>query len=264
MDVVEAVHLPSPWREANVVAVVPTYNEAANLPFLVARLLALPLPNLRVLVADDNSPDGTGEVAEKLAFEYEGRVIVAHRPGKQGLGRAYVDGIGRALDLGADFVAQLDADLSHPPEYLPQMLGTLLATNADVVIGSRYVTGGQLAEDWPLYRKALSGWANFYVESLLGLRIKDMTAGFKVWRAQTLRGIGLSNIASNGYSFQVEMHYLAQLHGHKILEVPIHFEERQHGSSKMSFGVKVESAFMPFKLRAQHGDLRKKRQRRGA
>jgi dolichol-phosphate mannosyltransferase len=254
------VRLPSPWSEANIVAVVPTYNEAANLPLLMARLLALPLPNLRVLIADDNSPDGTGDVADTLAAEYEGRVRVVHRAGKEGLGRAYVDGMRCALDSGADFVTQLDADLSHPPEYLPQMLGTLLATQAGLVIGSRYVSGGQLAQDWPLYRKALSGWANFYVETLLRLRIRDMTAGFKVWRAQTLTDIDLSNITSDGYSFQVEMHYLAQLGGHKIVEIPIHFEERRHGVSKMNLGVKVESALMPFKLRARHRHVRRRKQ----
>src|SRR5258706_1882209 len=182
MALPEPVHPPTPWSEAKRVAVVPSYNEAESLSLLVARLIALPLPNLRILVADDNSPDGTGEVAEKLAREHEGRITVVHRSAKEGLGRAYVDGIGRALESGADFVAQLDADLSHPPEYLTHMLGTLLATDAGLVIGSRYVSGGLVAQDWPFYRKALSGWANFYVETLLHLRIKDMTAGFQIWR----------------------------------------------------------------------------------
>jgi dolichol-phosphate mannosyltransferase len=244
--------LPSPWCDAHIVVVVPTYNEAANLPQLVEELFALPLPNLRVLVADDNSPDGTGEVAEKLAATHQDRVIVVHRPGKEGLGRAYVDGIGRALDAGAEFVVQMDADLSHPTMYVPQLLGTMLATGAGLVIGSRYVSGGALAEDWPLYRKALSGWANFYVKRLLGLQVRDLTAGFKIWRAEVLRDIGLDKIHSNGYSFQVEMHYLAHKHGHKIVEVPIHFDERRHGESKMSLGVKLESAVMPFRLRRQH------------
>lgn len=244
--------LPSPWCDARVVVVVPTYNEATNLPLLVDALLALPLPNLRVLVADDNSPDGTGEVADKLAAAHEGRVIVVHRTGKEGLGRAYVDGIGRALDAGAEFVVQMDADLSHPPEYVPQLLGTMMATGAGLVIGSRYVSGGALAEDWPMYRKALSGWANFYVKRLLGLQVRDLTAGFKIWRAEVLRDIGLDQIRSNGYSFQVEMHYLTHRRRHKIVEVPIHFNERRHGESKMSFGVKVESALMPFQLRRRH------------
>ncbi len=244
--------LPAPWCDANVVVVVPTYNEATNLPLLADELLALPLTNLRVLVVDDNSPDGTGEVADKLAEAHEGRVIPVHRAGKEGLGRAYVDGIGRALDAGADFVVQMDADLSHPTAHIPQMLGTMLSTGAGLVIGSRYVSGGALADDWPLYRKMLSGWANFYVKRLLGLQVRDMTAGFKIWRAEVLRDIRLEEIRSNGYSFQVEMHYLAQRRHHKIVEIPIHFNERQHGESKMSLGVKLESAIMPLQLRRRH------------
>ncbi len=250
------VELPAPWNAAKVVVVVPTYNEVTNLPLLVDRLFALGLSNLRVLVVDDASPDGTGEVADKLAAEHNGRVIVIHRAGKEGLGRAYVEGMTRAMAEGADFVVQSDADLSHPPEYVPQMLGTLLSTDADLVIGSRYVSGGQLAEDWPLYRRLLSAWANFYVERLLSLRVKDMTAGFKIWRSGALRRIGLERVASNGYSFQVEMHYLAQRAGLKMVEIPIHFNERQHGESKMTTAVKVESALMPFRLRRRHRRVR--------
>jgi dolichol-phosphate mannosyltransferase len=253
---VTAVELPSPWREAQVIAVVPTYNEVANVPLIVDRLLALPLPNLRVMIVDDDSPDGTGAAADRLAAEHDGRVLVLHRSGKAGLGRAYVDGIGRALEAGADYVVQIDADLSHPPEFITHMLGTLLSTHADVVIGSRYVSGGHLADDWPLYRKALSGWANFYVGSLLTLRVKDMTAGFKIWTANALREIGLENVTSQGYSFQVEMHYLAGRRGLKIVEVPIQFGDRQHGESKMSTRVKIESAAMPFRLRARHRKIK--------
>jgi dolichol-phosphate mannosyltransferase len=248
----EPVHSPAPWRDARLTVVIPTYNEAGNLPVLVERLLALPLPGLSVLVADDNSPDGTGEVADKLAIEQPERVRVVHRPGKAGLGRAYVDGLGRALASGAEFVAQMDADLSHPPEALPGMLGVLRSTNAGVVIGSRYVPGGELDEAWPVYRRALSGWANFYVHSLLRVRIRDLTAGFKIWRAEVLQDIGLDRVQSNGYSFQVEMHYLATRLGHTIIEVPIRFEERRDGDSKMTTATKIESAVMPFRLRARH------------
>ena len=252
---IEPVHLPAPWRDARVTVVVPTYNEAGNLPVLVERLLALPLDGLTVLVADDNSPDGTGEVADKLAIEHPDRVQVVHRPGKEGLGRAYVDGISRALADGADYVAQMDADLSPPPEALPGMLGALLSTRAGVVIGSRYVPGGQLDEAWPLYRRALSSWANFYVQTLLRVRIRDLTAGFKIWRADVLHDIGLDRVRSNGYSFQVEMHYLATRLGHAILEVPIRFEERQDGVSKMSTATKIESALMPFRLLSKHRNI---------
>ncbi|WP_203660396.1 polyprenol monophosphomannose synthase [Actinocatenispora rupis] len=251
-----AVELPEPWCDSAVTVVLPTYNEADNLPVITRALLALPLSALRILVVDDNSPDGTGEVAEKLAEELDGRLSVVHRTAKEGLGRAYVDGMTRALDAGADFVVQMDADLSHSPEYLPEMLGTLLATRAGVVIGSRYVTGGVLAEEWGLHRKLLSGWANFYVQRLLSLRIRDVTAGFKLWRASTLRDIDLESVGSNGYSFQVEMNYRTVLRGHKVMEVPIRFEERQRGASKMSFAVQWESALMPLRLRRRRRDLR--------
>lgn len=251
----DPVQLPGTWRDSRLTVVVPTYNEAGNLPRLVERLLALPLPKLTVLIADDNSPDGTGEVADKLATENPGRVTVVHRPGKQGLGRAYVDGIGRTLATDAEFVAQMDADLSHPPEALPGMLGTLLSTRAGLVIGSRYVPGGQLDEAWPLYRRALSGWANFYVHALLSVRVRDLTAGFKIWRADVLRDIDLRRVLSDGYSFQVEMHYLATRLGHTIVEVPIRFEERVDGASKMTTRTKVESAVMPFQLRWKHRRL---------
>lgn len=244
-----AVELPAPWRDAAVTVVLPTYNESANLPIVVEALLALPLPGLTVLVVDDNSPDGTGKVAEELAAVHEGRVTVTHRAHKDGLGRAYVDGMTRALDAGAEYVVQMDADLSHPPEFVPQMLGTLLSTRAGVVIGSRYVPGGSLASEWGVDRRILSGWANFYVEALLRMRIRDVTAGYKVWARQTLLDIGLDRIHSNGYSFQVEMNYLAVRRGHKVVEIPIHFEERQLGSSKMTLGVKLESAKVPFQLR---------------
>ncbi|MDG6103275.1 polyprenol monophosphomannose synthase [Dactylosporangium aurantiacum] len=249
---IEPVRLPSPWCDEPLTVVVPTYNEAGNLPRLVERLLALPLPGLSILIADDNSPDGTGEVAEKLATEHPGRIRVVHRPGKEGLGRAYVDGIGKALEDGAKYVAQMDADLSHPPEALPGMLGALLSTHAGVVIGSRYVPGGQLDDAWPMYRRVLSGWANLYVHTLLQVRIRDLTAGFKIWRADALRAIGLDRVQSNGYSFQVEMHFLATKLGQTIIEVPIRFEERTDGVSKMTTATKVESAMMPFKLRLRH------------
>ncbi len=260
---IEPVRLPSPWCDEPLTVVVPTYNEAGNLPRLVERLLALPLPGLSILVADDNSPDGTGEVAEKLAAEHPGRIRVVHRPGKEGLGRAYVDGIGKALEDGARYVAQMDADLSHPPEALPGMLGALLSTHAGVVIGSRYVPGGQLDEAWPLYRRALSGWANLYVHTLLQVRIRDLTAGFKIWRADALQAIGLDRVQSNGYSFQVEMHFLATKLGQTIIEVPIRFEERTDGVSKMTTGTKVESAMMPFLLRLRHRKIHRTRSQPG-
>jgi dolichol-phosphate mannosyltransferase len=247
----KAVRLPEPWASAAVTVVLPTYNEADNLPAILDALFALPLTALRVLVVDDSSPDGTGELAERLAADEYGsdRLSVLHRPAKQGLGRAYVDGIGHALEQGAAYVVQMDADLSHPPEAVPQMLGTLLSTEADVVIGSRYATGGKLADNWALHRKVLSAWANLYVRVLLHLRIRDVTAGFKIWRRETLHAIDVAGVTSNGYAFQVEMNYRTARRGLKIVEVPIRFEERRDGRSKMSLGVQFESALMPFRLR---------------
>jgi dolichol-phosphate mannosyltransferase len=245
---VRAVELPEPWRSSAVTVVLPTYQEADNIPVIVDALLRLPLPNMRVLIADDNSPDGTGRIADELAERHD-RLTVVHRPGKEGLGRAYIDGMTRAIAAGAEFVVQMDADLSHGPDYLPGMLGTLLSTDADVVIGSRYVPGASVGAEWPWYRKALSGFANAYVRTLLGLGIRDVTAGYKLWRSSALQAIGLPTIRSNGYSFQVEMNYRAVMGNLKLVELPIHFSDRAGGESKMSLKVQLESAFMPFRLR---------------
>lgn len=245
-----AVELPEPWRSAAVTVVLPTYNEAANLPVIAAELLGLPLSGLRILVADDNSPDGTGDIADQLAGQYgQDRLTVVHRREKQGLGRAYVDGMRRAMTSGAEFVVQMDSDLSHAPKYLPQMLGTLLSAGADVVIGSRYVAGASLAAEWSWRRRALSAFANAYVRALLRLGIRDVTAGFKIWRTSALETIDVASIRSNGYSFQVEMNYRSVRHGLKIVELPIHFAERRDGESKMNVWVQLESALMPFQLR---------------
>lgn len=231
-----------------VVVVVPTYNERENLPVLAGLLAALPVPNLHLLVVDDSSPDGTGEIADKLTAESPERVGVLHRTAKDGLGRAYIAGMTRALEDGADIVVQMDADLSHPASVIPAMVEVLATTDTAVVLGSRYVAGGEVAEQWPWHRKALSAWANFYVNAILRLRVKDATAGFKAWRAQTLRAIDLPSIHSNGYSFQVEMNHRTVKRGLKIQEVPIRFEERIAGASKMSLAVQIESALTPWKL----------------
>ncbi|PRX98688.1 polyprenol monophosphomannose synthase [Allonocardiopsis opalescens] len=250
MSTPQSPELPESWARSRLSVVVPTYNEVENLPKAVARLMALGLPALRVVVVDDNSPDGTGEAADKLAAEYGAeRVTVVHRTAKDGLGRAYVAGMTRALDDGAEYVAQMDADLSHPPEYVPQLLGTLLSTRAGVVIGSRYVAGGSLGDDWGLRRRLLSGWANAYVKAILAMPIRDMTAGFKLWTGDALRAIDLPTITSTGYSFQVEMHYRAYARGQKMVEIPIHFEDRRLGASKMNLNEQLESALRPFRLR---------------
>jgi dolichol-phosphate mannosyltransferase len=238
---------------AKIVVVVPTYNERENLPVLAGLLSDLNLPGLELLVVDDNSPDGTGDVADELAKESPEKVGVLHRTVKDGLGRAYVAGITRALDEGADIVIQMDADLSHPASVIPTMVEMLRTTDAAVVIGSRYVPGGSAAAEWGWHRRALSAWANFYVNALLRLHVKDATAGFKAWKADTLRWIDVASIASNGYSFQVEMNYRTVKRGLKIAETPIRFEERTEGVSKMSLKVQLESALMPWKLLFNRG-----------
>lgn len=231
-----------------IIVVVPTYNERDNLPVLAGLLADLHLPGLQLLVVDDNSPDGTGDVADELAKAAPDHVGVLHRTVKDGLGRAYVAGIARALDEGADIVIQMDADLSHPASVIPTMVEKLTTTDAALVIGSRYVEGGSAAAEWAWHRRALSAWANFYVNTLLRLHVKDATAGFKAWKAVTLRAIDVSSIQSNGYSFQVEMNYRTVRRGLRIAEVPIRFEERTRGASKMSLRVQLESALMPWKL----------------
>jgi len=247
---VNPLELPEPWRSSAITVVLPTYNEASNLPIIVRELFELPLPSLRILVVDDNSQDGTGRIADDLSDKFGAdRLTVTHRPAKQGLGRAYVDGMIRALEAGAEFVVQMDSDLSHAPEYLPEMLGTLLSTQAAVVIGSRYVTGASLAEEWGWHRRLLSRWASVYVQTLLRMRVRDVTAGFKLWRRSALEAIDLNSVQSNGYSFQVEMNYRAVQLGLKVIEVPIRFYERNAGSSKMSVKVQIESALVPFQLR---------------
>lgn len=237
-----------------VTVVVPTFNERDNLPKIVGLLAAQQVPNMHVLVVDDNSPDGTGEVAEKLAIDGPLPVGVLHRTVKDGLGRAYVAGMTRALAEGADIVIQMDADLSHPCSAIPSMIEMLTTTDAAVVLGSRYVDGGAVASEWPWHRKALSAWANFYVNAILRLHVNDATAGFKAWHADTLRAIEVESVESNGYAFQVEMNYRVVQRGLRIAEVPICFEERTDGVSKMSLGVQVESAMVPWKLRLRSRD----------
>lgn len=236
------------------VIVIPTYNEAENLPDMIASLLALPMPDLSTLVVDDNSPDGTGEVADRLASQSLGRMSVMHRPGKSGLGTAYVEGFSRALDDGAEAVVQMDADFSHSPAYIPQMVEHL--KDYDVVVGSRYVPGGKLDERWEYGRYLLSWFANsVYTRVLLNVHVHDTTAGFKAWRREALLGLGLDRVHSNGYIFQVEMAFLAERLGYRVLELPIYFEDRRIGRSKMSIPVKLEAALRTWQVRARHGRL---------
>ena len=240
-----------------VAVVIPTYNEADNLPAITEAIFALALRSLQLVIVDDASPDGTGRIADQLALHYNAAapstlrpvMQVIHRQGKGGLGTAYVAGMTRAIADGADFIVQMDADFSHSPGYIPQMLGVILATGADVVIGSRYVPGGSLDARWEWNRRFLSWWANLYSRAILGLRIRDMTAGFKLWRRAALEAIGMENIRSNGYSFQVEMAYLCEKLGFRLIEIPIHFEDRRIGQSKLDVPVKLESAWRTWQIR---------------
>lgn len=233
------------------VVVIPTYNEIDNLSEISLALFALDLEGLELLVVDDNSPDGTGKLANSLVAQYPGRFHVLHRSGKLGLGTAYIQGFLWALDHSADFVIQMDADFSHSPSYIPQMLA--LMPDYDVVVGSRYVPGGKLDERWSWWRWFLSWWANsVWVRLILGTRTRDATAGFKCWCASALRQLGLENIRSNGYVFQVEMCYAAEKAGLRIQEIPIYFEDRRIGRSKMSVPVKLEAAVRVFEIRRRY------------
>lgn len=233
----------------------PTYNEAENLPRLVSALFALDLP-LRVLVVDDNSPDGTGEIAEALKARHPGRLEVLHRTRKGGLGTAYLAGFRRALAWGAEAVGEMDADFSHPPERLPVMWRTL-QEGYDLVIGSRYVPGGGVDERWPFWRKALSAFGNFYARTILNLPIRDLTGGYRLYRRQALERLPLARVRSTGYVFQVELAYLAHLLGLRVAEVPIYFADRRWGESKMTLRIQIEAAFRVWQLRRVYRDLRR-------
>ncbi|NLE99544.1 MAG: polyprenol monophosphomannose synthase [Anaerolineales bacterium] len=237
------------------IVVVPTYNEADNVEPMVEALLDLGLADLSVLIVDDESPDGTGQIADAQAARYPQRVHVIHRTALRGLGRAYVDGFRWALDHGGDLIVQMDCDFSHSPQCIPEFVERI--EDYDVVIGSRYVEGGKTDERWGWGRWALSWWANsVYTRLLLGTKVRDATAGFKCWRRATLEGIDLSRIRSQGYVFQVEMAYVTEKLGYCMLEVPIYFEDRRIGQSKMTVPVKIEAALRVWELRRRHGRLR--------
>ena len=242
--------------ESKLLVVIPTYNEADNLPAMAGELLALDLLGLETLIVDDNSPDGTGEIADDLAERHPDHVHVLHRAGKLGLGTAYIAGFNYALEHGADLIVQMDADFSHSPIYIPQFVEAI--DGYDVVVGSRYVTGGRTDERWSWWRYFLSWWANsVYTRLILGVKVKDATAGFKCWRRATLEGIGLERVRSNGYVFQVEMAYLTEKLGYRFLELPIYFEDRRIGQSKMTVPVKIEAALRTWQLRWRHRDAKR-------
>ncbi len=234
--------------------VIPTYNEAENLPKLLQALFALPLPELNVLVVDDNSRDGTGQIAEDLKKTYKGKLDVMHRAGKLGLGSAYIQAFTRLLAGDSEAIGQMDADFSHEPAKVAELVEAL--KSCDMALGSRYVPGGSLDRDWPAWRKWLSTFGNFYARSILRLPIRDTTGGFRLWRRETLAAMPLERVRSNGYIFQVEMAYIAYKLGFHFKEVPIYFAERKFGQSKMSLRIQIEAALRVWGLQGQYRDLK--------
>jgi dolichol-phosphate mannosyltransferase len=240
-----------------VLVVTPTYNERDNLPVLVQQVLERGA-HISILVVDDASPDGTGAVADSLAAAHPGRVHVMHRTGKRGLGRSYVDALSRAVTMDVDVVCQMDADFSHDPQYLPDLVRGVTDGGFDLVIGSRYLQGVSVV-NWPLSRLILSTFANRYVRAITGLPARDCTSGFRCWRREALARLPLQQFVSDGYAFLVEMLFEAMGAGCRIGEVPIIYVERREGQSKMSKGVIFESVFVPWRLVARHPSWRGRR-----
>jgi dolichol-phosphate mannosyltransferase len=234
--------------------VLPTYNEVSNVEPICLALLSLGIEGLSILIVDDESPDGTGEVADRLVAELPGQVQCLHRTGRRGLGRAYVDGFRWALGQGADPIIQMDADFSHSPGYLTTFLTEI--DRCDVVVGSRYVAGGGVDNRWGVNRYLLSSGANLYARTILGIRTHDATAGFKCWRRSALEAIDVDRILSDGYIFQVEMTYVAERLGLSVTEIPIYFEDRRIGASKMTVSVKLEAMWRVFQVGQRHRGIR--------
>jgi dolichol-phosphate mannosyltransferase len=231
--------------------IVPTFNERENLPLVAAALMEQ--PNVSLLVVDDRSPDGTGDVADALGRQYPGRIEVLHRTARPGLGRSYLDGIAFVLNRPVDVICQMDCDLSHDPRQLPALIAA--TEHADLVIGSRYVPGGGVV-NWPLRRRILSRFANFYIRLVTRLGPRDCTSGYRCWRREALALIRLGGVTSEGYSFLVEMLFVAASLRLRIAEVPITFVERRLGKSKLSRAVLLESAITPWRLIASRNTAR--------
>ncbi|MBI4731853.1 MAG: polyprenol monophosphomannose synthase [Chloroflexi bacterium] len=238
-----------------ITVIIPTYNEAENLPKLVSALFALPL-DLNILVVDDNSPDGTGRIADDLAQAYPGRVSVMHRAGKLGLSTAYLQAFRLLFDTSAEAFAQMDADVSHGPAALVGMAKRI--ETCDLVLGSRYIPGGSTDLNWPVWRKALSAWGNFYARTILGMPIRDVTGGYRLWKKETLQAMPLERVRASGYVFLVELLYLAYCLKFKIGEVPIYFADRRWGKSKMSFKIQAEAAVHVWQVLWDFRDLRRR------
>lgn len=236
-----------------ITVVIPTFNEAENLEAITSALWDLPIPKLSILIVDDGSPDGTGHLADKLVEKNPGKISVLHRKGKLGLGSAYINGFKKAIEGAPDAIVQMDADFSHSPASLLKFVEKL--PNADAVLGSRYIEGGSLDERWGIGRRLLSWFGNFYSRTILRIPIQDATGGFRMWRRTTLEGMPLDSIRSDGYVFQVEMAYVALKLGYKLVEHPIHFEDRRVGQSKMSLKIQIEAALRVWQILWLHRRL---------
>ena len=230
----------SRFDSVSVAVVLPTYNEAENLRPMVRRLREV-LPDVRIVIADDNSPDGTGRIADECALEF-GNIDVLHRPGKQGLGNAYRHGFAHVLATDVDVVVTMDVDFSHDPAVIPSMLNAIDA-GADAVVGSRYVRGGGTV-NWPIHRRLLSRWGNLYTGALLGVKVRDCTSGFRAYRRAALQAIAPETTVADGYAFLTELVLRLARSGHSIAEVPITFKERERGTSKMSGRIIAESMLL--------------------
>jgi len=238
-----------------ITVITPTYNEAENLPKLVSALFSLPL-DLRILVVDDNSPDGTGQIADNLAVANPGRLDVLHQSGKMGLRLAYLNGFRKVLaESDAQAIVQMDADFSHDPSILATM--EKLLADGDLVLGSRYIPGGAVDKNWPTWRKNLSAFGNLYARTILNVPLYDVTTGYRMWKRETLEHMPLERVQASGYVFQVEMAYLAYCLGFNVIETPIYFPDRQRGKSKISFKIQSEAAFRVWQVLWGYKDLRK-------
>ncbi len=228
----------------SIYVVTPTYNEKDNLPLLVKKIFELKIPNLRLVVIDDNSPDGTGKIAHELARNYP--ITVIDREKKSGLGTAYIQGFREVLKDSPDYIIEMDADLSHDPQVIPQFLEAI--KNCDLVLGSRYIKGGRI-QNWDVLRKLISYLGNLYARIILSLPYRDLTGGFKCYRRAVLENLDLESLSSIGYNFQIETTYRAHLKGYRICEVPITFTERKTGASKFNLKIILESFIKVLLLR---------------
>lgn len=226
--------------------VIPTYNEKDNIVPMMEAILKNNIPDLSILIVDDSSPDGTGNLVKEFSKNHP-NVSLLTRTKKEGLGRAYIAGFGSAIENGAEAIVQMDADFSHDPNDIPRFLDKL--KDKDLVIGSRYMQGGQTSSDWALSRRLLSQWANIYARIITGVPVSDLTGGFKAWRTDLLKKLDLDSVRADGYGFQIEMNSRAFFNKARMIETPIVFIDRQHGQSKISRDIVWEALFLVWKIR---------------